>query len=163
MAVAAESSMAALAGRYLTFGLSSEQYGLEILRVREIIGLMDIRPVPRTPEFVRGVINLRGSVIPVIDLRLKFGMSAAESTPETCIIVVNVEALELGIVVDRVSEVLDIAAGEIEAPPSFGAAVCTDYLLGLAKTGGHVTALLDISRVLGGQELAKAASAEAAA
>lgn len=140
-----------LGGKYLTFGLDREDYGLEILKVREIIGMMDITPVPRTPEFVCGVINLRGNVIPVIDLRAKFGMQPAERTNQTCIIVVDVDALEIGIVVDHVSEVLDVASQEIEEAPSFGVSVDTDFILGMGKTQGRVTILLDISKVLSDQ------------
>lgn len=140
-------------GKYLTFGLDSEEYGLEILKVREIIGMMDITPVPRTPEYVRGVINLRGSVIPVVDLRLKFGMASADRTDETCIIVVDVADVEMGIVVDRVSEVLDIVDEEIEEAPSFGTEVDTAYILGIGKTGGKVTILLDIRRILSTADL----------
>ena len=138
------------AGKYLTFSLSGEEYGLEILKVREIIGVMDITDVPRTPEFVKGVINLRGKVIPVVDLRLKFAMPEAEHTEETCIIVVNVGDVEMGIVVDKVSEVLDIAAQEIEESPSFGASVDTDFILGMGKAGDRVTILLDVEKVLSG-------------
>ncbi len=141
------------AGKYLTFGLAEEEYGLEILKVREIMGMMDITAVPRTPEFVKGVINLRGKVIPVMDLRLKFGFEAAEQTKETCIIVVDVNGVEMGIVVDRVSEVLDIAAGNIEDTPSFGSDVRTDFILGMGKTEGRVTILLDISKVLSSEEI----------
>lgn len=137
-----------LGGKYLTFGLDREEYGLEILKVREIIGMMDITPVPRTPAFVRGVINLRGNVIPVIDLRLKFAMVAAERTEQTCIIVVDVQSMEIGIVVDRVSEVLDIATDNIEDAPSFGSSVDTRFILGMGKTGSQVTILLDIDEVL---------------
>lgn len=146
-----------LAGKYLTFRLSGEEYGLEILKVREIIGLMNITPVPRAPGFVRGVINLRGKIIPVIDLRAKFGMSTTEDTDETCIIVVNVASstgsLDMGILVDSVSEVLDIAGDEIDAPPSFGGEVETDFILGMAKTNGTVKILLAIERVLAGTNL----------
>ena len=137
------------AGKYLTFVLAGEEYGLEILRVREIIGLMDITSVPRTPPFVKGVINLRGKVIPVIDLRLKFNLEEGTRTEETCIIVVDVGAVEMGIVVDKVSEVLDIAAEEIEDTPSFGVNVTTDFILGMGKTSDKVTILLDIVKVLG--------------
>jgi len=136
------------AGKYLTFVLANETYGLEILKVREIMGLMDITAVPRTPEFVKGVINLRGKVIPVVDLRLKFGLKEAEHTDETCIIVVNVSSMEMGIVVDKVSEVLDIAGDEIEETPSFGTEVDTDFILGMGKAEGKVTILLDIGKVL---------------
>ncbi|MFW6114632.1 MAG: chemotaxis protein CheW [bacterium] len=116
------------AGKYLTFVLAEEEYGLEILKVREIIGLMGITAVPRTPEHVKGVINLRGKVIPVIDLRLKFGMQEIEHTTETCIIVVSVNESEIGVLVDRVSEVLDIEAGQIEEAPSFGSEVNTEFV-----------------------------------
>lgn len=136
------------AGKYLTFVLANETYGLEILKVREIMGLMDITAVPRTPEFVKGVINLRGKVIPVVDLRLKFGLQETEHTEETCIIVVNVSSMEMGIVVDKVSEVLDIGGEEIEETPSFGVNVDTDFILGMGKANEKVTILLDISRVL---------------
>ncbi len=141
-------------GKYLTFGLAEEEYGLEILKVREINGLMDITAVPRTPDFVKGVINLRGKVIPVVDLRLKFAMTEADHTDATCVIVVDVDGLEIGIVVDRVSEVLDIAEGDIEDPPSLGANVDTGFILGMGKVGDRVTILLDITRVLATTELA---------
>ena len=141
------------AGKYLTFSLAGEEYGLEILKVREIIGLMDITAVPRTPEFVKGVINLRGKVIPIVDLRLKFNMQSVEKTEETCIIVVDVGNVEMGVIVDKVSEVLDIAAEEIEDSPSFGVDVNTDFILGMGKAGGRVTILLDISKVLTGDDI----------
>ena len=142
-----------LEGKYLTFALAEEEYGLEILKVREIIGIMSITAVPRTPNFVKGVINLRGKVIPVIDLRLKFGMDEAERTDETCIIVVQVGDIEMGTIVDRVSEVLDIAGENIEEAPEFGVNVSTDFILGMGKSEGRVTILLDISKVLTGDEL----------
>jgi purine-binding chemotaxis protein CheW len=142
------------AGKYLTFALSNEEYGLEILKVREIIGIMEITAVPRTPNFVKGVLNLRGKVIPVVDLRLKFGMPEAERTEETCIIVVNVGRMEMGIIVDKVSEVLDIAAKDIEDPPQFGVDVDTQFILGMGKSHERVTILLDISRVLADQDIA---------
>ncbi len=151
----AKSVTGELGGKYLTFGLAGEEYGLEILRVREIIGMMDITPVPRTPQFVRGVINLRGNVIPVIDLRLKFEMPAAERTDETCIIVVDVEQVEMGIVVDKVEEVLDIIAEDIEPAPSFGVTVDTHFILGMGKTDNRVTILLDIGSVLSADEIAQ--------
>lgn len=139
----------ARAGKYLTFVIADEEYGLEILKVREIIGIMDITAVPRTPDYVKGVVNLRGKVIPVIDLRLKFGMEEAERTEETCIIVVSVNDLEIGIVVDRVSEVQDISGHHIEDAPEFGAQVDTEFILGMGKVGDSVTILLDITSVLG--------------
>ncbi|OGJ87285.1 MAG: chemotaxis protein CheW [Candidatus Raymondbacteria bacterium RifOxyA12_full_50_37] len=147
------------AGKYLTFRLEDEEYGLEILKVREIIGLMDITHIPRTPDWVRGVINLRGKVIPVVDTRLKFGMKALEDTVETCIIVVEVkkagEALEMGILVDAVSEVLDITAQEIEDTPEFGAGLDTQFILGMAKAKGGVKILLDIDKVLTEEDIIK--------
>jgi purine-binding chemotaxis protein CheW len=148
-----EKSVSDKAGKYLTFVLAEEEYGLEILKVREIIGMMDITAVPRTPNHVKGVINLRGKVIPVIDLRLKFGMPEIDRTEETCIIVAYVGNIEMGIVVDRVSEVLNIAEAEIEEPPSFGVSVDTDFILGMGKANGRVEILLDISKVLTGTEL----------
>jgi purine-binding chemotaxis protein CheW len=142
------------AGKYLTFVLANESYGLEILKVREIIGLMSITAVPRTPNFVKGVINLRGKVIPVVDLRLKFGMAEAQHTEETCIIVVQVGSIEMGILVDKVSEVLNIQGQDIEDAPSFGTEVNTDFILGMGKTNGKVTILLDIAKVLTQEEVA---------
>lgn len=145
-------SLAAVAGKYLTFVLGDETYGLEILKVQEIIGMMNVTHVPRTPAFVRGVINLRGKVIPVIDLRLKFDMEGREDTDRTCIIVVQVvrdsQTVTMGIIVDEVSEVLDIADGQIEAPPALGTAVETQFILGMGKIGQKVVMLLDIDRVL---------------
>ncbi|MCP4704817.1 MAG: purine-binding chemotaxis protein CheW [candidate division Zixibacteria bacterium] len=140
------------AGKYLTFRLAAEEYGLEILKVREIIGLMNITQVPRTPDYIRGVINLRGKVIPVLDLRNKFGMGVTEDTEETCIIVVDVrldgESVLMGTVVDAVSEVLDIMENEIEDAPSFGTNVDTEFILGIGKVKNDVKILLDINEVL---------------
>ena len=139
-------------GKYLTFALGKEEYGIGILKVKEIIGMMPVTPVPHTPSFVKGVINLRGKVIPVVDLRLKFGMEEIGYTERTCIIVVEVAALSgailLGIVVDSVSEVLNIRGGEIEETPIFGAKLDTGYILGMAKMKGRIKILLDIEKVL---------------
>jgi purine-binding chemotaxis protein CheW len=139
-------------GKYLTFALGNEEYGLEILKVREIIGYMDITAVPQMPPYIKGVINLRGQVIPVIDLRAKFSMAAAEFTEQTCIIVVEIAQhggkFNTGIVVDHVSEVLDIAGENIEESPQFGADVKTDFILGMGKVGDKVKILLDIDEVL---------------
>jgi purine-binding chemotaxis protein CheW len=140
-------------GKYLTFVLGNEEYGLEILKVREIIGMMEITAVPQTPAFVKGVINLRGKVIPVVDLRLKFGMEEKEITEATCIIVVEVGGVQMGIVVDTVSEVLDITEAQIEDPPRFGTQVDTDFILGMGKVENQVKILLDIERVLSSEEL----------
>jgi len=144
---------AELAGKYLTFALGSEEYGLPVLKVREIIKVMDITQVPQVPGHVRGVINLRGKVIPVIDLRLKFGFPQQDYTERTCIIVVDVALsgvnVMMGIVVDSVSEVLNVASAEIDQAPEFGDQVTTDYVLGLAKVKGTVKILLALDRVLG--------------
>ncbi len=139
-------------GKYLTFSLGGEEYGLEILKVKEIIGIMNITSVPQMPRYVKGVINLRGKVIPVVDLRLKFGMEALEYNERTCIIVVDIAAagskVIMGIVVDCVSEVLNIKGEEIEDAPTFGIKLNTDYILGMAKVKGNVKILLDIDKVL---------------
>jgi len=147
-----------LAGKYMAFKLAAEEYGLEILKVREIIGLMDITHVPRTKEFIRGVINLRGKVIPVIDLRVKFGMEQVEATDQTVIIVVQCSVatheLTMGILVDEVLEVLSIAAKQIEPPPNFGSgAVDTNFILGVGKAEKRVIFLLDIAKVLTDEEI----------
>jgi purine-binding chemotaxis protein CheW len=149
---AVEAAAGPAGGKFLTFFLASEEYGVEILRVREILGMLPITRVPRTPEAVRGVINLRGKIIPVVDLRAKFGMEVAEYTNRTCIVVVQSHGLEFGVVVDRVSEVLNIRQENIEDAPSFGGDVSTEYLLGIAKVAGSVKLLLDSERVLGKQD-----------
>jgi purine-binding chemotaxis protein CheW len=145
------------AGKYLTFKLSAEDYGISLLKVREIIGMMPITSVPRTPSFVKGVINLRGKVIPVTDLRLRFGIQEIEYTERTCIIVVEIRAAEstvqMGIVVDAVTEVLPVRAEEIESAPEFGASVDTRYILGMANMEGAVKILLDIDRVLTSEDV----------
>lgn len=150
-------SRSAQEGKYLTFALGQEEYGLEILKVREIIGYIDVTRVPQVPEHVLGVINLRGQVIPVIDLRQKFGMPTAERTDETCIIVVeitrNEQHVSTGIVVDRVSEVLDIAEKMIEQTPQFGSNIDTDFILGMGKIGDSVKILLDIDKVLNSTDM----------
>ena len=144
-------------GKYLTFALANEEYGLEILKVREIIGYMEVTAVPQTPHYVRGVINLRGQVIPVIDLRTKFGMETAEITEQSCIIVVEISqesrSFSTGIVVDHVQEVLDIDGQDIEEAPQFGSSVDTDFILGMGKIEDSVKILLDINKVLGGDDL----------
>lgn len=158
-------SLSELAGKYLTFKLASEEYGIEILKVVEIIKLMEMTEVPRTPNYVRGVINLRGKVIPVVELRTKFTMETIEDTQETCIIVVSVELedndrTQMGILVDTVSEVLDVRSDSIEPPPQFGASVRTDFITGMAKSKDMVIMLLDINRVLTAEELAEIAPTE---
>ncbi|WP_300455025.1 chemotaxis protein CheW [Desulfobacula sp.] len=144
-------------GKYLTFSLDEEEYGIGILKVKEIIGMMPITSVPRTPAFLKGVINLRGKVIPVMDLRLKFNMGEIPYTDRTCIIVVEIEletsTVLIGIVVDAVSEVLNIQENEIEDTPAFGTALDTAYILGLAKINGGVKILLNIDKVLSIEEI----------
>src|SRR3989339_2154256 len=139
-------------GKYLTFTLANEDFGIGILKIKEIIGMMPITKVPRCPEFVKGVINLRGKVIPVMDLRMRFNVDAAEFTERTCIVVVEVDSgsgtLVVGLIVDSVSEVLNIKSEDIEETPGFGTKVNTDYILGMAKLSGGVKILLDIDRVL---------------
>jgi purine-binding chemotaxis protein CheW len=142
----------ALAGKYLTFELGTEIYGIEILKVQEIIGIMSITNVPKTPDYVRGVINLRGKVIPVVELRRKFRMPVVEDTERTCIIVVQVKGTDgpitMGILVDEVSEVVDIPAAQIEPAPTFGSSVNTTFILAMGKIGDRVVIMLDADRVL---------------
>ncbi len=145
-------TISAQEGKYLTFNLAEEEYGVEILKVREIIGVQDITGVPQMPGHMKGVINLRGKVIPVIDLRLKFDLEEIEHTDQTCIIVVDV-GREIGIIVDTVSEVLDIKGENIEPPPSVGGSVDTTFILGMGKVEEAVKILLDIDQVLTSDEL----------
>lgn len=152
MSIVHASDTATLAGKYLTVVLDSEAYGIAVLKVREIIRLQKITTVPQMPHYVKGVINLRGRVIPVIDLRLKFGLKA-EIAERTCIVVVQIalEAgrnIQMGLVVDSVEEVVNLTGAEIEPTPEFGARIDTSYLLGLAKVKGVVKTLLDIERVV---------------
>lgn len=145
------------AGKYLTFELGAEEFGIRVLQVREIMGLQDITAVPQTPHFVKGVINLRGKVIPVICLRSKFGLEGVEYNARTCIIVVQVNGeagpLQLGVIVDGVSEVLNITPSDIEDTPDFGGGATTPYLLGMAKIKNKVKILLDIDRVVEAAEI----------
>lgn len=152
--------------KYLTFKLGEESYGLNVLTVREIISLPTITAVPQMPDYVRGVINLRGKIIPVMDLRLRFGFAEATNTEQTCIVVVQVKSLagqptQMGLVVDAVEEVIQLTAADIEETPDFGSQISTDYLLGMAKIKGVVKALLDIDKVIG-HETAAAASRRSA-
>ena len=143
---------ASLGGKYLTFLLAGEEYGLEILKVREIIGVMDITPVPQTCEFVEGVINLRGKVIPIINLRKKFSLEKIEYDEQTCIIVVDVGML-MGIVVDTVQEVHDIQSSNIEPAPRLSSNLDNDFIQGMGKVDKKVKILLDIDKVLNIDEL----------
>jgi purine-binding chemotaxis protein CheW len=147
------------AGKYLVFHLGEEEFGIQVQKVREIMGVLDITQVPQTPPHVKGVINLRGKVIPVIDLRLKFMMPAKEYTHRTCIIVVQVSGdrgtMLMGIVVDGVAEVVQVAGADVEDTPSFGKEVEVPYVMGLAKLKGKVKILLDIDQVMTARELAR--------
>ena len=144
-------------GKYLVFQLGREEFGIRVLNVREIMGIQDITAVPQTPDYVKGVINLRGKVIPVVDLRLKFGLPELEYTRRTCIIVVQARGeagpMLMGIVVDAVAEVLNLSVADIENTPDFGDGTSTPYLLGIAKVKGRVKILLEIERVLTCQDL----------
>jgi purine-binding chemotaxis protein CheW len=142
------------AGKYLAFHLGAEEFGLPVMSVREIMGLQDITAVPQTPSHVRGVINLRGKVIPVVDLRLKFALPSMEYGQRTSIIVVKLGETMMGIIVDGVSEVLNLSAGDIEDTPDFGRGIETPYILGMAKTKGKVRMLLDIEQILSTDDLA---------
>jgi len=144
-------------GKYLTFSLAKEEYGIVILKIKEIIGMMPITTVPRTPLYIKGVVNLRGKVIPVVDLRRKFGMEEIPYTERTCIIVVEIAGPQnttpMGVVVDSVSDVLHIGTSDIEDTPDFGVQLDTDYILGMAKISGGVKILLDIDKVIGPEEV----------
>lgn len=147
-----------LAGKYLTFTLQGESYGIDVLQVREIIRLTNITTVPQMPAYVRGVINLRGKIIPVVDLRLRFGFTNVTNTEQTCIVVVQVKlpdrkTTQMGLIVDGVEEVTNIAASDIEETPEFGASLKTDYIMGMAKVKGVVKTLLNIDRALTAEEL----------
>ncbi len=152
-----EAQLKAKPGKYITFRLAKEDYGIYILSVKEIIGMMNITKVPRTPDFVRGVINLRGKVHPVIDLRKRFGMPEKEDDERTPIIIVEIKSQQttshLGIVVDAVSEVLNVGEDDLEQTPSFGVDLDTDFILGLAKSEERVITLLDIDRILTSRQL----------
>jgi purine-binding chemotaxis protein CheW len=150
-----------LQGKYLTFLLDKEEYGLEIIKVKEIIGMMNITFLPKTPHYVKGVINLRGKVIPVMDLRLKFGLEEAGVTKKTCIIVVEINNkgnnITIGIIVDSVSEVLNINTEDLEDTPKFGVAINSDFILAFAKIQGTVKILLNINSILSSGEIIKIA------
>jgi purine-binding chemotaxis protein CheW len=143
-------------GKFLTFMLGCEEYGISIKKIKEIIGIMDITSVPRSPAFIKGVINLRGKIIPVMDLRLKFDLEEKEYNQRTCIIVVEIDFAGMtrlmGVVVDTVSEVVNIQKNDIELPPQYGSLVDTSFLTGMGKVKGKVVLLLDIDQVLNSEE-----------
>jgi purine-binding chemotaxis protein CheW len=151
------STVKARTGKYLTFKIATEEFGIEILKVQEIIGIMNVTRMPKIPDYVRGVINLRGKVIPVVDLRLKFGLDPIADTDMTCIIVVQTtrqdRSITTGIIVDEVYEVLDIEGGQIEDPPSFGTDINTTFILGMGKVAEKVISLLDIDKILTGADI----------
>ena len=144
-------------GKYLTFKLGPEVFGVRVIKVREIMGIQQITAVPQTPAYLKGVINLRGKAIPVIDLRLKFGLPAMEYNHRTCIVIVQVEGetgeMLVGLIVDGVSQVLNLAPSDIQDTPEFGARLNTHFILGMAKRKGKVKILLDIDRVVSAQEI----------
>lgn len=141
------------AGKYLTFVLGQESYGVDVLKIREIIRPVDITSVPQMPAYVCGVINLRGKIVPVVDLRIKFGLEPSAATERSCIVVVQVRLPSggislMGLIVDAVEEVLNISEGDIEETPDFGTTIDTDYILGMAKVKGAVKTILDIDKVV---------------
>lgn len=147
-------SFATDGSQYLTFTLAHEEYGVEILKVQEIKGALAITPIPNTPPHIKGVMNLRGTIIPVVDLRQKFGLQAGEANAFTVIIVVKVGPKVMGLIVDGVSDVLNIPTVDIQATPDFGSQVDARFISGMAKAGERLVVLLDIDRVLGSEELA---------
>lgn len=146
-----------LAGKYLTFTLDKEEYAIEILKVNQVIRMQEITTIPRVPSFVRGVINLRGMIIPIIDMRKKFAMADHADTERSCIVVIQLgqdgKTVNMGIVIDEVREVLEIPAGDIEETPSFGAGIDTEFIMGIAKTGKTVKMMLNIGKVLTSSEI----------
>lgn len=145
--------------QFLTFNLGDELYGVDILRVQEIKGYTTVTKIPNTPSHIKGVLNLRGTIVPIIELRTKFGMSTIEYTAFTVIIVVVVRDKVMGLVVDSVSDVLNIEKNDIQAPPQFGASVDVSFLNGIGKSGDKLVTLLDIDRMLSGEDLQGAAAA----
>lgn len=135
-------------GKFLTFFLGKEEYAIEILKVQEIIGLMSITPVPRMPDYIRGVLNLRGKIVPVMNLRTRFGLELIEDTNETCIIVIQQNKYLMGLLVDKVSDVVNIKTEEIEEVPSVGVADQSEYLAGLGKARGSVKMIVDVQKVV---------------
>ncbi len=148
-----EIGIAADGNQFLTFTLGSEEYGVEILKVQEIKGYSAITPIPNTPAHIKGVMNLRGTVVPIVDLRRKFSLEEVEYDKFTVIVVVQVRGRVMGLIVDAVSDVLNISEGEIQATPDFGAQVDTRFISGMTRAGERLIVLLDIEKVLGGEEL----------
>jgi purine-binding chemotaxis protein CheW len=151
-------SFATDGSQYLTFTLADEEYGVEILKVQEIKGYSAVTPIPNTPSYIKGVMNLRGTIVPVVDLRSKLAMAEAEYNQFTVIIVVKVGAKVMGLIVDAVSDVLNIPIADIQPPPDFGSQVDSAFMNGMAKAGDKLVVLLDIDRVLGRDEMASLGS-----
>ena len=145
-------------GQYLTFRLGDEEYGVEILKVQEIKGYSTVTPIPNMPDYLKGVMNLRGTIVPIVDLRAKFAMAQADHNQFTVIIVVTVGTKVMGLLVDAVSDVLNIPKGDVQPTPDFGGQVDARYINGMAKTGDKLVVLLDIDRVMGGVDVAAMAS-----
>lgn len=164
--IATAEEKSSIAGKYLTFRLGRESYGISVLRIREIIRNVEVTPVPQMPHYVKGVINLRGKIIPIVDLRRKFDLSNIKDTDQTCIVVVQVRQSDgstalMGLLVDAVEEVVNFGSGDIEDTPNFGGSLDTEYILGMAKVRGAVKTLLDIDRVVAADAITKAAHAAA--
>ena len=143
-----ESGHSIAGGKFLSFFLGKEEYAIEILKVQEIIGLMPITPVPKMPAYIRGVLNLRGKIVPVMNLRQRFELPVVEDTDETCVIVVQEDQYLMGVLVDKVSEVADIKGSQIEDVPSFGISGKSEYLAGIGKVKESVKMIIDIHKVL---------------
>lgn len=154
-----QSGLVSEGNQYLTFTLADELYGVDILRVQEIKGYTAVTRIPNTPDYIKGVLNLRGTIVPIVDLRAKFSMGRVESTMFTVIVVVVVRDRVMGLVVDAVSDVLNIEAKDIQAAPNFGAAVDTSFIRNIAQAGDKLITLLDIDRVLSAGELEQATAA----
>ncbi len=151
------SGLAALVGKYLTFKIGHEMYGLEISKIQEVIKIMDITRIPKMPESIRGVINLRGKVIPVVELRTKFNLGVETECDRACIVVVQItrndRQVAMGIIIDEILEVRNIEENQLEEAPSFGTDINTDFIFGIGKLGKNVVILLDIENVLSQGEL----------
>ena len=162
MAVMNKDEGAAGAREFLTFLLAGEEYGIDILKVQEIRGYESPTPIASAPAFMKGVINLRGSIVPIIDLRIKFSLSEATYTAHTVVIILNIRGRVFGVVVDGVSDVMTLAADEVKAAPDFGAAFNTEYLMGLGAIDSRMLILLDIERLMSSAEMGLIDAAAAA-
>lgn len=153
---------AADSNQFLTFTLGEEEYGIDILKVQEIKGYSTITRIPRAPSYIKGVMNLRGTIVPIIDLRSKFGLEPTNYDQFTVIIVVVVQGRAMGLIVDTVSDVLNIPAGDIQPTPEFSGSLDTDFISGMGKSGDKLIILLDVHKVLGIDELRALAAAQQA-